>query len=97
MRSLAELKRKLKTHIDDIKRKYEVKEMAIFGSYAKGEAKEESDIDILVDFEEIPDMLTFLELEIYLEEILGVKVDLVRKQALRREIKERVLKEAIRV
>jgi len=40
-------------------------------------------------------MPTFPELEIYLEEILGVKVDLVRKQALRKEIKEEVLKEAI--
>ncbi|RLG57218.1 MAG: nucleotidyltransferase, partial [Candidatus Hydrothermarchaeota archaeon] len=63
----------------------------------RGEQREASDVDILVEFYETPDLLKFIELERYLEEILGVKVDLVRKQAIREELRERILKEVVSV
>ncbi len=97
MRTLQEIERILKEHIDEIRKEFKVKELSIFGSFARGEAGKCSDVDILVDFYEVPDFLEFLRLEIYLEEIIGVKVDLVRKDAIREEIKDEVLKEAVPV
>lgn len=60
---------------------YKIKELGIFGSLARGEEKKRSDIDVLVAFEEIPDLLRFFELERRLQRLLGKKVDLVRKEA----------------
>jgi len=77
------------------KAKVKVKEIAIFGSYVRGEQKEVSDIDILVEFYEVPGLLKFIELERYLENLLRIKVDLIRIGALRKEIRELVLKEAL--
>ncbi len=83
----------LELHKEELKHKYKIKELGIFGSYARGEEKITSDIDILVEFEEVPDLFTFLELEGYLEELLHTKVDLVRKKALRPELKDNILDE----
>ncbi|WP_457548464.1 nucleotidyltransferase family protein [Archaeoglobus sp.] len=82
-------------HKDYLKKKFNVKEIGLFGSYVRGEQKESSDIDILVEFEETPTLLEFVELENYLTELLGVKVDLVMKRALKPKIKETVLKEVV--
>jgi hypothetical protein len=54
-------------------------------------------VDILVEFEEVPDLLTFIEIEIYLEKLLKKKVDLVRKGAIRPELKKRILSEVMAV
>ncbi len=97
MKTLQKIKEVLRAHKDELKRRYKVKELAIFGSFVRGEARKESDVDIIVDFYEVPDFLEFLNLEIYLEDILGMKVDLVRKEAVREEIKDEVLREAIPV
>lgn len=59
--------------------------------------KKRSDIDILVEFEEVPDLFRFLELERYLEGLLGLKVDLVRKKALREELKDTILSEVVNI
>ena len=78
-----------------LRKKFKVKEIGLFGSYVRGEQKEISDVDILVEFEETPTLLEFVELENYLTELLGVKVDLVMKRALKPTIKEFVLKEVV--
>jgi hypothetical protein len=87
----------LRNNMENLRQKYKVKEIAIFGSYVRGEQREISDVDVLVEFYEVPDLLKFIELERYLEDLLGIKVDLVRKSALRKEIKESVLKEALAI
>ena len=74
---------------------YKVKNIGIFGSYAKGYTHKSSDIDILVDFYEIPDMFRFMELEYFLKKLLGRKVDLVTRKALKPLIKSDILKETI--
>ncbi len=84
-------------HKKDITKKYQVKEIGVFGSYVRGEQKGASDVDILVEFDVVPDMFKFLELERYLEEILGMKVDLVRKEAIREELRDSILSEVIYV
>lgn len=74
---------------------YKVKEIGIFGSYVRGEQKRRSDVDILVEFSEIPGLLKFIQLEDYLSTILHHKVDLVHKKALRPQLREIILDEVI--
>ena len=77
--------------------KYDVESIYIFGSYAREEQTEKSDIDILVDFRNTPDLLTFIEMEEYMSEKLNIPVDLVPKRKLKLQIKDQILEEAIAV
>jgi len=70
-KSLDEIKETLKKHEKELKEKYGVKEIGIFGSYLRGEAKEGSDLDILVEFEKSIGFFKFLELEEYLADLIG--------------------------
>lgn len=81
----------------EIKHKYKAKIKGIFGSFARGEQKRTSDIDILVDFEEDADLFDFTGLALFLEEKLNLNVDIVPEKSLRKEIKSSVLKEVVRV
>ncbi len=94
---LEEIRRILSKNRDSLAEKYDVREMGIFGSYVRGEQKKGSDIDILVEFGEPPGLLGFIALEVYMEKLLGGKVDLVRKKALRRELRDSILAEAVYV
>jgi len=97
MKTLKEIKEILSAHKEELKRRYKIKEIMIFGSYVRNEQKKRSDVDILVDFYEVPDLLKFIEVERHIEEILGVKVDLVPKPALRPEIRDNILSEVVAV
>lgn len=72
---------------------FKVREVGVFGSVIRGEQREESDIDILVDLDQDADLLDLIGLSQFLEERLHHKIDVVPKAALRQEIRERVLKE----
>ncbi|MBF0539898.1 MAG: nucleotidyltransferase family protein [Nitrospirae bacterium] len=93
MKTFEEIKGILIRKKDEVLGKYKVKEIGIFGSVVRGETKQKSDIDILVDFYEIPDLIKFIELEGYLEKLLKSRVDLVDKQGLKPRIKETILSE----
>jgi len=80
---------------EEIRIKYKAEIKGIFGSYARGEAKQGSDVDILVNFLEGATLFDFVGLANYLEEKLKIKVDIVPVDTLRREIKDKILKEAI--
>jgi predicted nucleotidyltransferase len=97
MKDIETLKAILEAHKEELKERYHVKELGIFGSYVRGEAGEGSDIDILVEFEVVPGLLKFIELEEHLSELLGVKVDLVRKKSVREELKESILGEVVMI
>ncbi len=96
MKTLEEIKKILREHKEELKRKFGVKEIGIFGSYVRNEQTEVSDIDILVDFEK-PIGWEIVDLKEYLEKILGINVDLVpkggvvRKPLLWKYIKEEVV------
>jgi len=77
--------------------KYKIKELGIFGSYVRSEQKKKSDLDILVEFEEVPGLFTFLEIENYLSDILKINVDLVMKDALKPVIGRHILKEVVNI
>ncbi|MEW6200761.1 MAG: nucleotidyltransferase family protein [bacterium] len=97
MKTLKEIKEILSTHKEELAEKYKIKEISVFGSYVRREEKKRSDVDILVDFYEVPDLLKFIEIERCLKNLLGVKVDLVRKPALRIELRDKILSEAVEV
>ena len=97
MLTLEEIESILTTHKKELRERFGVREIGVFGSYVRGEAKEDSDVDILVDFEEIPSLLKFIELEEYLEALLGLRVDLVMKSSLRPGIAKTVLREVVYV
>ncbi len=79
----------------EIKTKYRVKNLGLFGSYVKKEQQEASDIDILVDFEEDADLFHLIGLSLFLEENFNVKVDVVSKSALKEELRDNILQEVI--
>lgn len=74
---------------------HKIRELGIFGSYTRSEEKEDSDLDILVDYipDYCPSLLKFISLENRLTDMLGIKVDLVMKDGIREEIKPYILKD----
>ncbi len=95
MKTLEEIKAIIKDHKSEVIQKYKVSEIGIFGSFVRGEQGKRSDIDILVDFYEIPDLFKFIELERYLQKLLRKKVDLVDKQGIKPQLKDVILKEVV--
>ena len=77
-------------------KQFGVRSISLFGSIARNQARKRSDVDLLVDFDKPIGLFEFARLQMYLEEALGRKVDLVTLDALRKELRETILKEAIR-
>lgn len=101
MENEKELNRELQNHLEliqekmpEIKENYKVKNMAVFGSYIHRNHDKNSDLDLLVEFRQNPTLFQFIRLENYLTDLLGVKVDLVMRDALKPKIGKRVLEEA---
>jgi len=95
MTTLPEIKSALQQHKLLLADRFKVKTIGVFGSYVRGEQKDESDIDILVEFSEPVGFFIFLDLEEYLAVLLGVKVDLVSKKALKPRIGKHILQEVV--
>jgi len=86
----------LKKHQDDLRQRG-VKSLAVFGSVARGEATENSDIDVLVDFSQPVGLFEFIRLKNTLETLTGCRVDLVTPDALRPSMRDSILSEAVYV
>jgi len=82
-------------HKDELREKYDIKEIGIFGSFVRGEENSKSDIDILIEFNELPDIYILIDLEDFLKNLLKYKVDVVRKAAIRHELREEILEEVV--
>lgn len=95
MKTLKEVKTVLEALKPILFEKYKVKKIGIFGSFVKNKQKIGSDLDILVEFEETPTLIEFIELENFLTEKLKIKVDLVMKSSLKKYLGENILKEVI--
>lgn len=91
------VEQQLRTHRESLLVGLGVSSLSLFGSVARGTAAEESDVDILVDFDGPADFDRFLELKERLESLLGRPVDLVTRKALRPAFRPRIEREAIRV
>jgi predicted nucleotidyltransferase len=92
-----ELEKKLAAHRNEL-RKMGVVSLAVFGSVARNESTQQSDIDLLVDFDRDVGLFYLFEIQHRLEEIIGVpKIDLIQKGALHPALRERILSEAVNV
>lgn len=94
---LAQLLEILHQQLPLLAERYKVASLGVFGSYARREQRRDSDLDLLVTFHDPPSLLKFIELENYLSDVLGVKVDLVVRSALKPRIGERILAEVVMV
>jgi len=95
MKDVADIEKIIEEKREELFIKYKIKNIGIFGSYARNNAKERSDIDLIVEFEEPVSLLGVIKAENYLTDLLGIRVDLVPKDDIRKELKETILKEVI--
>ncbi|TCL11571.1 hypothetical protein C7960_0734 [Methanohalophilus euhalobius] len=86
-------RKKLRKMLPQLEDRYNVKYIGLFGSYVRGEQTAESDLDILVEFSKTPTLFQFINLENYLSDTLGIKVDLVMKDSLKPNIGKYILNE----
>jgi len=95
MRTLADIITELRRIEPDLRRRYPIRELGVFGSYVRGEQTDASDLDILVDLGPGIGLIELAGLQQELGDALGLKVDLVIKDALKRRIGQRILSEAV--
>lgn len=88
---------KLQGSMGEIRQRFSVKDLSLFGSVARGEASSKSDIDVLVTFKQKANFDNFMDLKFYLEDLLQTGVDLVTQKALRQQIKKAIEQEIIHV
>jgi predicted nucleotidyltransferase len=84
----------LQVHLPELRERFGVRGLLLFGSYLRGEQRKGSDLDVLVEFDRVPSLFEFIQLERYLSELLKIKVDLVMKSALKPAIGRHILEEA---
>ena len=78
-----------------LRKRFHVQYLGLFGSYSQGIPRQNSDLDVLVEFSETPSLFEIIELEGHLSDLLGVKVDLVMKNTLKPLIGRRILSEVV--
>jgi len=93
MKTRQEIFEILSQYLPRIQNEYQVERLGVFGSTVRGEQSSQSDIDILVEFSGAIGMVKFIQLENSLQSLLGTKVDLVSKKALKRYIGQQILSE----
>ncbi|MDJ0511152.1 MAG: nucleotidyltransferase family protein [Crocosphaera sp.] len=87
----------LKINLENLKSKYEVKTLGVFGSFVRGEATENSDLDLLVEFQGDVTFDNYMDLKFLLEDLFKRKIDLVIKEDIKPQIRERILEETVYV
>jgi len=97
MKTLTEIKIQLEELKPVLKERFQVETIGVFGSYSRGDQKKKSDVDILVTFSEPNDvdLIDFIEIKQFLSKKLKIKVDLVKKNALKPIIRDKILEETI--
>jgi uncharacterized protein len=95
--SIERFRRLLREQLPFLAARYRVTSLGLFGSYLRGTQRPDSDLDILVTFEDVPSLLGLIELEQYLSDLLGVKVDLVVRESLKPHVGRSVLREVVPV
>lgn len=91
--TLTDIKNKLTALKPELHERFGVSEIGVFGSWVRGEQKETSDIDVLVDFDRFVGLFELMELQWFLEEIFGCKVDIAPRDSLRHYIGQHILAE----
>jgi len=95
MSNIKKIKKVISANLKTIKTRFAVSTIGVFGSYVRGEQKEDSDLDVIVVFEPgHNDLFNYIRLKAYLEELSGLEVDLVIKNGIKPELRENILGEA---
>ena len=89
--------KRLANNLPELRHQYGVAYLSIFGSVARNQATVNSDLDILIDFATTPGLLRYIDLKNHLENLLGIPVDIVTRKALKLQLRDAILSEAIRV
>jgi len=97
MKTLAEIRVILHSHESALRRRFGITELSVFGSVVRGEADEDSDVDILATFSVPVGLLKLIDAEYYLSDLLGSKVDLIPSDEVRPELQDRIFREAVPV
>jgi uncharacterized protein len=95
MKTLDEVITQLRRLQPDLRRRYPIRELGVFGSYVRGQQTEDSDLDVLVDLQDAVGLLELAGLQHDLSEALGLKVDLVMRDAVKRGLVRRIMSEAV--
>lgn len=95
--TLEEIKKLIYKHKEELERDYNAVNFFIFGSYARGEQTPNSDIDFLVEFKKPVGLMKHAGLKFFLEELFSKKIDIGTPNSLKKLIKQKVMKEAIKV
>jgi predicted nucleotidyltransferase len=93
--SLTAVLTRLRASLPQVQARYHIRSLALFGSYVREQQTDQSDLDVLVEFDEPPSLLEFVRLERELSSLLGVRVDLVMKSALKPTIGTRIQREIV--
>lgn len=94
---LARITAILRDHLPALSRQYEIRSLGVFGSFARGTQQSDSDLDLLITFENAPGLLKYIELENQLADLTGVQVDLVMRDALKPKMSQQILGEVVPV
>ena len=95
--SIDQLVARLRVLMPELEARFRIQHVALFGSYVHAEQTPDSDLDVLVSFDEVPSLLTFVEIEDFLSDSLNVKVDLVMEEALKPHIGRRIHEDLVPV
>jgi hypothetical protein len=96
MKNFKEIKKAIAKHKIELQQRFNIIEIGVFGSFVRKEHNKKSDIDILIEFKQGHKTFdNYMELKFFLEDLLGLKVDLVMKSAIRKELKEAILEEVV--
>lgn len=97
MKTVEEIRTTIRQHQEVLAERYGVRVVGLFGSYVQEEQRRRSDLDLLADILRPVSLLELVGAELYLSEVLGVKVDLIPKRAVREELRETIFKEAVAI
>jgi predicted nucleotidyltransferase len=87
----------LRERLPDLRQRYGVATLSLFGSYVRGDQEPQSDLDVLVEFAETPGLFAYVELQNTLSELVGIQVDLVMKDAIKPRLARHVFEEVVAV
>ncbi len=97
MKTIEKIRTILHAHDSDLRSQYGITSLSVFGSVVRGEAREDSDVDILATFSKPVGLLKLISAENYISELLGTKVDLIPSDEVRPELQEQIFSEAVSV
>ena len=95
MKTLEEIRRVIRAHEGELRKRYKTRVVGIFGSYVRGQQQRESDLDLLAEFDEKASLLDLGGAQVMLSELLEVKVDLVPREDIRPELKDTIEAEVL--